>query len=126
MNVIIVDDSLLIQKQLKLFFETEFDCTVVATGIDGNEPVSLYQQHKPDLLTLDLTMPNKDGCEALKEIIDFDPQARVIICSAIKDASKITETLTIGASSFIKKPFEFKDPEFIKLVKDSIDEAIED
>ncbi|MCJ8330657.1 MAG: response regulator [Lentisphaeria bacterium] len=126
MNVLIVDDSLLIRKQLKLFFETELDYTVVAMGIDGNDAVSLYKEYKPDIMTLDLTMPNKDGCEALKEIINFDPDARVVICSAIKDAAKITETLIGGARSHIKKPLKLQDPEFIQLVKDDIEEALED
>ncbi|MCJ8330656.1 MAG: response regulator [Lentisphaeria bacterium] len=126
MNVLVIDDSLLIRKQLKTFFEKELDFTVVATGNDGHDAVSLYKEHKPDIVTLDLTMPNKDGSQALKEIIEFDSQARVVICSAIKDAAKITETLEVGARCFIKKPLKLRDPEYIQSIKDDIEEALED
>ena len=74
MKVVVVDDSMLVRLQLKKFFEEEMKFEVAALGNDGNDAVALYKQHKPDLITIDLTMPNKDGFEALKEIIDNDIQ----------------------------------------------------
>ena len=69
MKVVVIDDSMLVRLQLKKFFEEEMEFEVAAVGNDGNEAVKLYEEHKPDLITIDLTMPNKDGFEALKEII---------------------------------------------------------
>ncbi|NQZ69076.1 MAG: response regulator [Lentisphaeria bacterium] len=126
MDVVIVDDALLIQMHLKSFFKNVMKYNVVATGNDGIAAVELYKDFKPDLLTLDLSMPNKNGTDALREILEFDPKARVIICSAITDANKITETLNMGACCYIKKPLIFSDPEYILQIKEDIAEALED
>ena len=124
-RVILVDDSLFIRKQLKQFLENELSFEVIATGSNGQEAVDLYKEHKPDLLFLDLTMPEKSGDEALAEILSFDSAAKVLICSAIKDAGQITECLEIGASAFIKKPLLFQDADFVEEMKEDIKEALE-
>jgi two-component system chemotaxis response regulator CheY len=111
---------------LKNFLEKELGHTVVAQGNDGNEAVALYRQHQPDFVTIDLTMPNKDGAEAIRDIIAEFPSARIIVCSAIKDAAKITETLESGARAFIKKPLQFNLPDYTATVKADIAEALED
>jgi len=126
MKVVIVDDSMLVRLQLKKFFEEEMKFEVAGLGNDGNEAVSLYHQHKPDLITIDLTMPNKDGYEALKEIIAEDDDARILICSAIKDPAKVTQTLEAGARGYIKKPLQLTDSEYVERIKDDIEEALED
>ena len=126
MKVVIVDDSMLVRLQLKKFFEEEMKFEVAGLGNDGNEAVSLYNQHKPDLITIDLTMPNKDGYEALKEIIATDEDARILICSAIKDPAKVTQTLEAGARGYIKKPLQLTDAEYVDRIKDDIEEALED
>ena len=125
MKVLIVDDSLLIRRQLSIFFEEELNYNVVGFGIGGTDTLELYKEHEPDIITLDLAMPNKNGTEALKEIMNYDPDARVLICSAIKTPGKITEALEMGAKCYIKKPFNFKDPEYVKILKDDIKEALE-
>ena len=126
MKVIIVDDSMLVRLQLKKFFEEEMKYEVAGLGNDGNEAVILYREHKPDLITIDLTMPNKDGYEALKEIIAEDPNARILICSAIKDPAKVTQTLEAGARGYIRKPLQLTDTEYVERIKDDIEEALED
>ena len=126
MKVVVVDDSMLVRLQLKKFFEEEMKFEVAALGNDGNDAVALYKQHKPDLITIDLTMPNKDGFEALKEIIDADENARILICSAIKDPAKVTQTLEAGARGYIKKPLQLTDAEYVERIKDDIEEALED
>jgi len=126
MKVVVVDDSMLVRLQLKKFFEEEMKFEVAALGNDGNDAVALYKQHKPDLITIDLTMPNKDGFEALKEIIDNDENARILICSAIKDPAKVTQTLEAGARGYIKKPLQLTDAEYVERIKDDIEEALED
>jgi two-component system chemotaxis response regulator CheY len=120
---------MLVRLQLKKFFEEEMSFDVVALGNDGNdgnEAISLYNEHKPDLITIDLTMPNKDGFEALKEIIAVDDNARILICSAIKDPAKVTQTLAAGAKGYIKKPLQLTKPDYIERIKDDIAEAMED
>jgi two-component system chemotaxis response regulator CheY len=117
---------MMIRMQLKNFLEKDLGHTVVAQGNDGNEAVALYRQHQPDFVTIDLTMPNKDGSEAIREIIAEFPAARIIVCSAIKDAAKITETLQAGARAFIKKPLQFNLPDYAATVKADIAEALED
>ncbi|MCM8526634.1 MAG: response regulator [Lentisphaeraceae bacterium] len=126
MKVVVVDDSMLVRLQLKKFFEEEMKFEVAGLGNDGNEAVTLYKEHKPDLITIDLTMPNKDGYEALKEIIADDKDARVLICSAIKDPAKVTQTLEAGARGYIRKPLQLTDAEYVERIKDDIEEALED
>ena len=126
MKVVVIDDSMLVRLQLKKFFEEEMKFDVAGLGADGNEAIKLYNEHKPDLITIDLTMPNKDGFEALQEIIKEDPNARILICSAIKDPAKVTQTLEAGARGYIKKPLQLTTAEYVERIKDDIEEALED
>ena len=126
MKVVVVDDSMLVRLQLKKFFEEEMNFDVVGLGADGNAAIKLYNEHKPDLITIDLTMPNKDGFEALQEIIEADTNARILICSAIKDPAKVTQTLEAGARGYIKKPLQLTNEEYVDRIKDDIEEALED
>ncbi len=125
-KVLIADDALIIRMQIKNFFENTLNWEQVWLAEDGNQAVELYKEHKPDLTTLDLTMPNKDGIEALSEIIDHNPSAKVIVVSAIKDADKITSALEIGAAGYIKKPLAFKNEEFVASFKEEIEDVLEE
>lgn len=120
-QVIIIDDSLIVQNQLKDFLEKECNFKVVGLGSDGVQAVSLYEKHQPDLITLDITMPNKDGLAALKEILEKDPAAKVIMISVISDSRKILEAMKIGAKGYIEKPLDFNSPEYVNQVKEEID-----
>ncbi len=119
-TVAIVDDALIIRMQMKRFFEETLKMTVIAQGGDGNEAVAIYRQSPPDIMTLDLTMPNKSGLEALREILQFAPGARIIVLSAIKDQAMIDEALKIGAKGFISKPLQLSSPEQVEILKQKI------
>jgi two-component system chemotaxis response regulator CheY len=82
---------------------------VVGIGEDGNQGVDLFRIHRPDLVLLDITMPNKDGRECLEEIIAEYPSARVIMVTAIKDDDVMKACLNAGALGFVQKPVNFND-----------------
>ena len=79
---------------------------VVGEAGNGVEAISQYQALKPDLVTLDITMPEKDGLAALAEIVAADPSARVVMCSALGQESKVLEAIKLGARDFVVKPFQ--------------------
>ena len=79
---------------------------VVGEAGNGAEAIERFQELKPEVTTLDITMPEKDGLAALKEIIELDPSARVIMCSALGQESKVLESIKLGAKDFVVKPFQ--------------------
>ena len=79
---------------------------VVGEAGNGNEALERFQALKPDLMTLDITMPEKDGLTALAEIVATDPSAKVVMCSALAQESKVLEAVKAGAKDFIAKPFQ--------------------
>lgn len=111
-TVMIVDDSLFMRKMLRDILQEE-GYLVAAEASDGEEAVRLYQEFRPDLVTLDIVMPNKTGIEALQEIMAFDPKARVVMCSAIGQESFTNTAMQAGAKAFILKPFN---PELVARV----------
>ncbi|MFC1617287.1 response regulator [Candidatus Margulisiibacteriota bacterium] len=119
-KVLIVDDSIIIQKELEKFFVNHMSFQVVGLGKDGNEAVELYKMHKPDLVTLDITMPNKSGLEALEEILKINPNAKVIMISVLDERNKISEAIAKGAVSYIVKPLKLHDADDIEKMKSDI------
>lgn len=107
-RILVVDDSSLIRKMLRQLLEKN-DYTVAAEAVNGVEAVELYAKVKPDLVTLDVTMPVMDGVEALKQIKEADPQAKVIMVTAAGQKNRILEALKLGANAFISKPFDEAD-----------------
>jgi len=116
-RVLIVDDSGMSRKMLRDILE-EAGYAVVGEAADGMEGVLAYKQYNPDVVTLDITMPNMSGTEALKEIKDYDQDAKVIMITAAGQQNKVIEALKLGADRFITKPFE-KD-EIIKSISEMI------
>jgi two-component system chemotaxis response regulator CheY len=104
-HVLIVDDALIIRKRIKEIAEAT-GWQVAGEANDGEEAVALYLQEKPDLVTLDIVMPKLDGVSALKQIMRHDPQARVVMVSAVNQKEKLAECIQAGAIDFIVKPFE--------------------
>jgi len=92
--------------------------TVVAEAVNGDEAVDLFFKTSPDLLLLDLAMPKKDGLTVLKEIIEKDSKAKIVLITASDDQKIINQCLQIGASSYISKPFDFN--EVLKQIDDSL------
>ncbi|MGM0653038.1 MAG: response regulator [Bacillota bacterium] len=104
-TVLVVDDTAFMRMTLKNMLEKN-GYEVVGEGEDGAKGVELYKQLKPSLVTMDITMPNMDGITAIKEIISFDPDATVIVVSAMGQKSLVIEALNAGAKDFVVKPFQ--------------------
>lgn len=77
----------------------------MAEAENGAQAVEKYKEHSPDLVTMDITMPEMDGISALKEIKQIDAQARIIMCSAMGQQSMVIDAIQAGAKDFIVKPF---------------------
>lgn len=116
-RIVIVDDSTMSRKILRDLFE-EAGLKVVAEAADGIEGVLAYKQYGPDLITLDITMPNMDGVHALKEIKNYDRDAKAIMITAAGQEKMVIDALKNGADKFITKPFD-KD-EVLKTVKELV------
>ena len=104
-SVVIVDDSVLIRKMLRSIVE-EMGYIVVGEAGNGADAVELYKKCQPDVLTLDITMPVMDGIEALKQIMDSDEDAKVVMITAAGQQSKVIQALKLGAAKFVMKPFD--------------------
>jgi two-component system chemotaxis response regulator CheY len=120
-TVVIVDDSKFLIKQIVQFFEKNIGYQVVATGNDGDEAVDLYRKHKPDLITLDISMPNKDGQQAIKDIFAEFPKANILMISAVRGDAML-ECMKMGAKGYIEKPLKFNDAEFVKDFQETVEE----
>jgi two-component system chemotaxis response regulator CheY len=79
---------------------------VVGEAGNGMEAIARFQELKPEVMTLDITMPEKDGLAALKEIIELDPADKIVMCSALGQESKVLESIKLGAKDFVVKPFQ--------------------
>ncbi len=104
-RVLVVDDAAFMRKMVGDALATGGHEVVGEAG-NGVEAIARFQELKPDLMTLDITMPEKDGLAALAEIVAADPSARVVMCSALGQESKVLEAIKLGAKDFIVKPFQ--------------------
>ncbi len=104
-RILIVDDSRTSRKILRGLLE-EAGHEVIAEAENGEEGVNKYKELKPDVTTLDITMPVMDGLEALVKIREFDNKAKVIMVTAAGQQNKMVEAIKNGASEFVTKPFE--------------------
>ena len=104
-RVLVVDDAAFMRKMVTDAL-TKGGHEVVGEAGNGDEALVRYQELKPDVMTLDITMPEKDGLTALKEIIAADPAAKVVMCSALGQESKVLESIKLGAKDFVVKPFQ--------------------
>jgi two-component system chemotaxis response regulator CheY len=104
-TIMIVDDAAFLRAMLKEILE-QGGHEVVAEASNGEEAIEKYDVLRPDLVTMDMTMPIMEGLEALREIRKLDPKARVVMCSALGQKQLILEAIQSGAKDFIMKPFQ--------------------
>jgi two-component system chemotaxis response regulator CheY len=103
-NVLIVDDLTFIKMVLKDLVE-KAGFRVVGEASDGEEALRLFDEKHPDIVLMDITMPKMDGLTALQRILEKDPEAKVIMCSALGQQRLILQAIQLGAKDFIVKPF---------------------
>ena len=106
-NILVVDDSEMFREIMKDILEKAGQ-TVVGMGANGAEGVELFEQLRPDIVTMDITMPEMSGIEALEKIMEIDPEARVIMVSSAGQENVVNEALIIGACAFLQKPYELE------------------
>ncbi len=104
-TVIIIDDSKTSRNLLKDML-VEHGYEVLAEAADGQEGYEKYCELKPDLVTLDITMPVMDGIETLTKIKDYDPAAKIVMVTAAGQKDKMMDAIKLGAVEFVTKPFE--------------------
>jgi len=104
-KVLIVDDAAFMRMLLKDII-TKAGYEVVGEAGNGAEAVQKYKELKPDVVTMDITMPQMDGIQAIKEIKKIDPDAKIIVCSAMGQQAMVVEAIQAGAKDFIVKPFQ--------------------
>ena len=104
-RILITDDALFMRVTLKNIL-TQNGYEVVGEAANGAESVELYRQLRPDVVTMDITMPEMDGISALKEIRSMDPSANVVMCTAMGQKNMVVEAIQAGARDFIVKPFQ--------------------
>ena len=104
-KILITDDSILARKQLKDIIST-LGSPVFIEAVDGQDAINKYKESKPDLVFLDIVMPKKDGNAAIREIMEFDSEANIIIASSVGTQSQLKLALEAGAKDFIQKPLD--------------------
>lgn len=107
-SVLVVDDSRISRKMLVNMLEVS-GYTVASEAVDGREGFELYQKLNPDIVIMDITMPEMNGLDALRLIKEYDPDANVILLSAAGQKEKIQEAEACGAAAFVTKPYQNKD-----------------
>lgn len=103
-SVLIVDDAAFMRTSIRKMIESEFN--VVGEAENGEEAVKRYAQLKPDIVTMDITMPVMNGIQAAKSILAADPKANIIMISALGQEAYVKEAIITGAKNFIVKPFK--------------------
>lgn len=102
--ILVVDDAAFMRMRLKTVLSQNGHEVIEAAN--GSEAVALYEQHRPDMVMMDITMPEMDGITALRTIREKDPNAKVVMVSALGQESTVIEALKSGAKDFIVKPFQ--------------------
>lgn len=104
-TILVVDDAMFMRKMLKDIL-SQAGYEVVGEAEDGDDAYHKYKQFMPDLVTMDITMPNTSGIEGAKKIVSEFPQANILMCSAMGQENMVVESIGAGAKGFIVKPFK--------------------
>lgn len=104
-SILIVDDAAFMRMMIKNILSKN-GYEIVGEAENGQDAVELYKKLKPDLVTMDITMPEMNGIDGVKAIRGFDPNASIIMCSAMGQQAMVMEAIQAGAKDFIVKPFQ--------------------
>lgn len=103
-KLMIVDDSNIIRNRIQRAYNND-EFLLVATATNGMDAVEKFRTHRPDVITMDLTMPQMDGLECIEKIIAIDSSVRILVVSALSDKATGIKALSLGAGGFLCKPF---------------------
>lgn len=103
MNLIIIDDDPFVTGALKILLEANPNITVLASGSNGKEAVSLYRRHRPDILLMDIRMEEMDGLTASEQILQEYPDAKILLLTTFSDDEYIIKALLLGAKGYLLK-----------------------
>lgn len=107
MKLLIVDDSLVIRNKINRGLLKEFDS--VSRASNGVQALSAVRKQRPDIITMDLTMPEMDGVECIERVMEIAPRTYILVISALADKATAVKALTLGANGFLCKPFTEQD-----------------
>jgi len=107
-RILIVDDSRLSRKMLRNLFEAS-GFEVIGEAVNGKEGYDQFVKYSPDVVTMDITMPEMNGLDSMKLMLDYNPDAKIIIISAAGQLDKVDEANSAGATAFITKPYSNQD-----------------
>jgi len=108
LKCVIIDDSKFMRSMLRKMIEENKHFTVAGEGDNGHQAIAQAEKHKPHVMTLDITMPDMDGIEAVGQVLKVSPHTRIIMISAMGQEKKVIEAIKHGAVDFIIKPFDKK------------------
>ncbi|MEN1969961.1 response regulator [Lentibacillus sp. N15] len=104
-KILVVDDAKFMRVTLGAILEKD-NHVIAGEAQNGREAIDQYKELKPDIVTMDITMPVMNGIDAIKEIIKYDEQAKIVVCSAMGQQKVVVDAIEFGAKDFIVKPFE--------------------
>lgn len=123
LNILVVDDSLIIRKNLKKYIQN-IGHNIIGEAKTGTQAVELCKELKPDLITMDITMPDMDGITAVKKIREFDTNVNIIMATSHGQEEMVVSSLKAGASGYILKPVS--EEKISKAISNVYDEYVED
>lgn len=104
-KVLVVDDAMFMRAMIRDILVNSGAYEVVGEAANGGEAVEQYKAVRPDLVTMDIVMPQMDGIEATRELLKVDSKAKIVMCSALGQEALVIESIAAGAKDFIVKPF---------------------
>ena len=118
-RLMIVDDSNIIRNRIQRLYNSD-TFSLVATATNGDDAVEKFKLYKPEVITMDLTMPQMDGLECIEKLVELDPGVRILMVSALSDKATGIKALELGASGFLCKPFSEEE------LVEALDELVSD
>jgi two-component system chemotaxis response regulator CheY len=104
-RILVADDASFMRMMIREIVENE-GYEIVGEASDGIQAVEMYRELHPDIVTMDIVMPRRSGIDAVREIVELEPSACIVMCSALGQESLVSESLQAGARDFIVKPFK--------------------